>query len=264
MESILDLLHRHPDFDPSSGTDIPSNDEVWAANTATFFDLVKLGVLSDTVEDGIIVRTKEEKWASIRERYGSSGRLTPEDESRMVEVNHQRLVARMAKAGIPAMYFNVIADERWNEALDSGRGAYFHGASGVGKTTAACSIMKGWMNAHIYGDPLFVTAEQLMSEVSSTYGTQRTQEDVMLRYIECPLLVIDDLDKPEWNGRSIPRLWRVINDRCVSLRPTIITTQLPPSGMLAGFGDEYATSIGSRIKGSYEIRELLGVDMRIS
>lgn len=265
--TILEILRNHPKFDPAHGhyEDAPSDEEIYAANSVTFFDMVSLGMLTDTVVNGVVTKSKEEKYQAMCEKAGISGGLTPKDEERMIEINYQRFSARMAKAGVPTGYFDAIVNKSWNPYFDSGGlGAYFHGAPGVGKTYAAVSLIKGWMDEHPYGDPMFVTAPQLVSEMASTYNTGLTKEDVALRYSTCPFLVIDDLGKEERSDASVSRIWRIINERCSNGRPTVITSQLSPSGLLARLSDEDAMSLGSRIKGYYEIRELEGPDRRLA
>lgn len=266
MEFMTELLHRHPDYDPAHGRyeDMPTNEEVWAANSASFYDLVREGILTDTVENGVITKSKEEKFQAICERYGSKGRLDPEAEMRMVEINFQRLIARLARAGVPALYYDVVADERMNAAFSTGRGAYIYGESGVGKTTSACSLLKGWMKANPYGDPIFATSPQMLSEMRSTYGTGMNLEDVMLRYTKCPFLVIDDFGKEVLGEQDSARMWRVVNDRAADKRPTVITTELAVSELASRFDERNAASIGSRINGYYELFLLNGKDRRIA
>lgn len=266
IPTILDIIHERPGFYPAHGIrdNVPSDEEIYAANSVTFFDMVRLGMLTDTVEDGVIKRSKEEKFSAMCEKYGWTGGLTPQDELRMVEVNHERLAARMAQAGIPTSYYSAPANMQWNEYFDSGGiGAYFHGTPGVGKTHTAVSIMKGWMEAHPYDDAVFVSAPKLVSEMASTFNTGTTKEDVMRRYSEVPFLVLDDLGKEERTDVSVSRIWRLIDERSSMRRPTIITSQYSPSGLLAGLSDEDSTSLGSRIKGFYEIRSFGGADKRL-
>lgn len=265
METISDLLHRHPGFRPAKGVyeDVPTDEEVWAANSVDFYEMVSLGMLTDTVEGDVIVRTKEEKYLAMCEKYGRTGRLAPDEEERIVEMGYQRLVARMAKAGVPRMFLSVPADERYNESFSKGYGLYIHGPVGTGKTTHACAALKGWMRGNPIGDPRFVTAPQLLSTLASTYGTGMTQEQAMQSFTACPVLVIDDLGKESLDDRNVSRLWRVINDRCANMLPTIITSQLMRSALLSEFDEDDATSIGSRLKGFFTELVTDGPDMRI-
>lgn len=266
MEFMTELLHRHPNYDPAHGKyeDMPTDEEVWAANSASFFDLVREGILTDTVVDGVITVSKEEKFQKICERYGSKGRLDSDGEMRMVEINFQRLVSRLARAGVPAMYYDVVADERYNGMFGDGRGAYVYGDPGVGKTTTACSMLKGWMKANPYGDPLFATSPQIVSELKSTYGTGVNHEDVMLKYTKCPFLVIDDFGKEVLNEQDSSRMWRVVNDRAADKRPTVITTECSVPELASRFDERNAASIGSRISGYYELFLLKGKDRRMA
>lgn len=266
METIVELLRRHPGFAPAKGQmdDAPTDEEVWAANSVDFYDMVSLGMLTDTVDGNVVVRTKEEKYLDMCQKYGRSGKLTPDDEARIVEVGYQRLVARMARAGVPRMFLGVPADERYVETFSQGYGLFVHGPVGTGKTTLACAALKGWMKVNPYGNPVFVTAPQLMSTLGSTYGTNTTPEQVMQGYTKCPLLIIDDLGKEVVDDRNVSRLWRVINDRCADMLPTIITSQLKRSALVAAFGNEESTSIGSRLKGFFAEVETSGPDMRIT
>jgi len=265
LETIADLLHRHPGFNPAKGVydDAPTNEELWAANSVDFYEMVSLGLLTDTVVDGVVVRTKEEKYLHMCETSGKNGKLLPDEEERIVEMGYQRVVARMAKAGVPRMFLGVITDERYNEQFAKGYGLYIHGPVGTGKTTHACSALKGWMKGNPYGDPRFVTAPQMMSLLASTYGTGVTHEQMMQTFTTCPLLVIDDLGKEVVDDKNASRFWRVLNDRCANMLPTIITSQLMRSALLSEFDEDDATSIGSRLKGYFVELVTDGPDMRI-
>lgn len=267
METIVELLRRHEAFDPAHGhyEDAPTDEELWAANSADFYELVNLGVLTDTVRDGVVVKSKEEKYAALCERYGG-GSFTPQDEQRLIEINYQRNVARLTRAGVPRMYLPAVVDSRLNDKFAKGMGLYLYGPVGVGKTYAAVSLLKGWMKANLGGDPIFATAPQMMSELASTYGTSTTMEEAMQRYIKAPFLVIDDLGKEVASEVNTSRLWRVLTERCTNYRPTIITSQMEVAEMLASpaISEDEARSIGSRIKGCYVVEQMTGSDRRIA
>ena len=75
----------------------------------------------------------------------------------------------------------------------------------------------------------------------------------------CDLLVIDDLGTELTNSFSASSLFRVINDRIVNHKSTIISTNLS----LRELSEKYSERILSRITSEYIVLKLTGEDIRI-
>lgn len=98
------------------------------------------------------------------------------------------------------------------------------GEAKTGKTYTACSILKRFM-WDMDTNGIFVSMSQLLGEIKQAYGRSSDEDSVIFRYTCKPLLVIDDLGKERFTQWSVPILWRIIDRRYNTMRPTIITCQ---------------------------------------
>ena len=79
------------------------------------------------------------------------------------------------------------------------------------------------------------------------------------KYTDCDLLIIDDLGT-EMPGQFVTAaLYSLVNDRLLSGRPTIISTNLNSEDLAR----RYSTQIASRLRGSYTRVAFLGDDIRV-
>lgn len=181
-----------------------------------------------------------------------------EDERRADELRAATLAS-----GVPERYASVAVDSRRVGDMASGRGLWLHGDVGTGKTTAACSALRGWLASGRRG--AFVTSVAMLSELRDSM-TRRDEVASTSRYATVGLLVLDDLDKEPPTARSLSKLFGVVDARWASSRPTVVTSQLAPSEIgarLAAGGDEAtATAIVSRLVGSCVTMRMGGRDMR--
>jgi DNA replication protein DnaC len=152
---------------------------------------------------------------------------------------------RMTMACVPSRYRSVTSDQRRNAEFKSGKNAYVFGRSGSGKTTAACAMLRGWMDAGM-GSGRFVPTVDLVAA-----AMPGGDESLISSCMTCGLLVLDDLGKETHTQFSNATLFRVIDARYSNKRPTVVTSQLEPSAMarkLAECGDsETAGAIVSRL-----------------
>lgn len=138
---------------------------------------------------------------------------------------------------------------------------FFHGAYGTGKTGLATSLAYARLEAETYGTEshplctiLFTTVPAMLSELRSTYGRHEegkpTEQEVLRKYIEAELLIMDDIgaEQVKDSGWVEDRLYQVIGERHDQLRSTIFTSNL---GL-----DQLAQRIGERIV--WRIAEMCG------
>ena len=167
----------------------------------------------------------------------------------------------MVAAGVPERFSTVAADQRPLERLAGGSGIWFAGPAGTGKTTRACSVLKGWLSSGRGGR--FVDAVALTDAVSGLSGS-----DAADALGTAPLLVIDDLGKGTGTTRAVDHLWQVVNARWGRRLPTVVTSQWLPSEAaerMAGHSDVMtAQSIVSRLMDGAGVVRTDGPDMRIA
>lgn len=226
METILDILRNHPSFDPRTGTDIPSIEEVYAANVMTY-------------EEARL----EQARAEIETR-----RAKGETEGERMEREADRLRSRLRMAGVPERFLDAPADLTFD--LTGGKGVILLGKQGTGKTTKAAGILKGWMTKN-NGAAWFRTGADILTEIGATYSSYETEQSVLAKYGKCRMLVIDDLGKENPTDQALTRLWQVIDTRYGAMLPTVVTTQCDLNELVRELsrkgGQQTALAIVSRL-----------------
>lgn len=171
----------------------------------------------------------------------------------------------VAESGIPSLF--AVAEPSYDMLgiLEDGGGLYVCGAQGAGKTWTACRIAKGWMHRGL-GNARFVSSVRLLSEIGSTYGGNGSEEQVLAKYADCDLLVVDDLGKEVPSQWSMSKMFALFDTRYANKRPTIVTTQFDIGSLferMSRSGDrETAKAIVSRFREKYRSLDLGNVDRR--
>lgn len=205
----------------------------------------------------------EAYWAEQRERARLEALGAEADR---VEAENRRMESLSRLAGIPERYLTAPIDGTAAPTLDSGRGIWWHGPVGCGKTFAACAALRGWLRLH-GGGARFVASPALLTELRSTYDGQGSEQAVVAKYVRCPVLLIDDLGKEAPTEWSLSKLYEIIDARWAASRPTCVTSNHSPSQLarrLAKRGDaESAEAVVSRLAGTCQLVEMGGSDRRM-
>lgn len=112
------------------------------------------------------------------------------------------------------------------ERLDEGRGMWFKGDRGTGKTTLAMLIsihaLRARRSVAIY------TAPKLLEAIRATYGDQpgMSLTELVDRLRTVDLLHIEDLAVPRTNEWVLEQLYTIINDRYQDRRSVIFTADV--------------------------------------
>jgi DNA replication protein DnaC len=108
--------------------------------------------------------------------------------------------------------------------LDAGRGLWFMGPPGTGKTTLAMLISKAALSAGrsvaIYSMP------RLLDEFGDTFRAERSRSDLLDKLTAVDLLHIDDIGTESKNEWVLEQLYTVVNARYESERSVVITTNI--------------------------------------
>ena len=113
-----------------------------------------------------------------------------------------------------------------SEQLDQGRGLWFMGDVGTGKTTLAMLVSKAALDAGrsvaIYSLP------RLLAEIRTTYddGSQHSYSGLLARLGEVDLLHIDDLGAERSSEWVLEQLYSIVNVRYEENRALVVTTNL--------------------------------------
>ena len=189
------------------------------------------------------------------------------EEADRIEAENRRMESLSRLAGIPERYLSAPIDGTAVPTLDSGRGLWWHGPVGTGKTLRACAALRGWARLH-GGGARFVTSPALMTELRSTYDGQGSEAAVVAKYARCPLLVLDDVGKEAPTEWALAKLYEIIDARWAAKLPTCLTSNYTPSQLarrLAQRGDaESAEAVVSRLAGTCELVATGGEDRRLA
>jgi len=137
---------------------------------------------------------------------------------------------------------------------------FFNGAPGLGKTFLSACI------ARVAADNGFSVVYDMASAAFAKFEDAkfiRTDDleglrNETRRYLECDLLIIDDLGTEMTTAFTISTLYEIINTRLVTGKKTIINSNLT----LGELNRRYSEQIMSRLEGEYQVLTFYGDDIR--
>ena len=137
---------------------------------------------------------------------------------------------------------------------------FFNGAPGLGKTFLSACIARvvaenGYsviydMASHIFS--IFEDAKFTRSE-----DPEETRSETK-KYLQCDLLIIDDLGTEMTTSFTISALYEIINTRLMTSRKTLVSSNLS----LYELRRRYSEQIMSRLEGEYQVLTFRGDDIR--
>jgi DNA replication protein DnaC len=114
--------------------------------------------------------------------------------------------------------------DRIDEQLDAGRGLWFMGPVGTGKTTLAMLVSKAALAAGrsvaIYSLP------RLLNEIRDTHRAERSHVELLDRLIAVDLLHIDDVGAERTTDWVLEELYSIVNGRYEDQRSIVVTTNI--------------------------------------
>lgn len=137
---------------------------------------------------------------------------------------------------------------------------FFNGAPGLGKTfLSACIARVVSDNGHsvVYDTASSVFA--MFEDVKFSRLDDLTEaRGEIRRYLDCDLLILDDLGTEMTMAFTISTLYEIINTRLMTGRKTIVSSNLTPDELRR----RYSEQIMSRLEGEYQVLTFRGDDIR--
>jgi DNA replication protein DnaC len=111
-----------------------------------------------------------------------------------------------------------------DDRLDEGRGLWFMGPVGTGKTTLAMLVSKAALRA---GRSVAIfSLPRLLNEIRDTHRAERSHLDLLDRLTAVDLLHIDDIGAERTNEWVLEELYSIVNARYEDQRSMVITTNI--------------------------------------
>ncbi len=135
----------------------------------------------------------------------------------------------------------------------------FLGGTGLGKTHLSTAVARTVIERGY--DVYYNSAVGMISDFEFKRfgsGVAQSDGDDTVKYIDCDLLIIDDLGTEVVNQFTLSCLYHVINTRLNLGRPTVISTNLTSAELRKVYSDR----ITSRLTGEYLLIPFYGVDVR--
>lgn len=134
----------------------------------------------------------------------------------------------------------------------------FSGDTGLGKTFLSACIARsvadnGYSVVYESAAHLFARLER-----AKFSGDEQARKDAD-KYIACDLLIVDDLGTEMPGQFTTAALYTLLNDRLLSGKPTIISTNLNSED----FSHRYSPQIASRLRGNFTRIPFVGQDIRM-
>ena len=237
---ILDALGYPEDYDTVSYTCKECNDTGFLPNTKVCGCFKRLLYTENIKSSGIGSLIDEQSF----ENFDLS-----------VYADNPEIYAKMNHVFSAARDFAVNYGKKYR-----GKNMLFMGKTGTGKTHLSTSIAKVLIEGGYY--VLYDSSQNIVSafendKFKSGYGAYESIAD---KYLECELLIIDDLGTEFINQFTVSCLYNLINTRKNRGLSTIISTNLPPSELASKYEDR----IYSRIVGKdYTVFFFDGKDYRL-
>jgi DNA replication protein DnaC len=178
---------------------------------------------------------RDARVATLKERSGLSKRMKG---YALDSFNHS--ISRSTERAF-AKVMDYIKDWQVNQA--EGRGIYFCGDVGVGKTHLAVAVMNELISRKRV-PALFVTVPELLDNMRGAYNDPGRDIDEWMDSVKnAELLLLDDLGAERANDWVRERIFVIVNHRYREELPTIFTSNIGPRDLAAQLGERTASRI---------------------
>ena len=138
----------------------------------------------------------------------------------------------------------------------------FTGKPGLGKTFLSACIAREVSERGF--SVVYDTAAHVFQQFESgKFGRDNPYEEdpdrEVDRYLNCDLLIMDDLGTEMTTSFVQATFYRIVNDRLMSRKPMVLSTNLTVDEI----GRRYGEAVRSRLEGEYQVLRFFGEDIRL-
>ncbi|MBR2952465.1 MAG: ATP-binding protein [Clostridia bacterium] len=132
------------------------------------------------------------------------------------------------------------------------------GGTGLGKTHLSTSLARVVIERGY--SVIYDTAHNIVFDFNYDQFKSKPEEELRSeKYLDCDLLLLDDLGTEVQTKHTASYLYNLINTRMNRGKTTVVSTNLTPNEVLERYGDR----LSSRLFGEYEILLFRGKDIRL-
>ncbi len=181
------------------------------------------------------ISRRDARVATLRERSGLSKRM----EGYALD-NFDHEVSKSTQKALAKVMDYIM---NWSENKETGRGLYFCGDVGTGKTHLAVAVMNELITRKRVPS-LFVTVPELLDNLRGAYNDPgRNLDEWMDAVKNADLLLLDDLGSERPTEWVQERVFVIVNHRYREALPTIFTSNIGPKDLAAQLGERTASRI---------------------
>lgn len=134
----------------------------------------------------------------------------------------------------------------------------FIGATGLGKTHLSTAIAAAVIEKGNY--VVYESAHNIFSDFETErFGNKYSKGELSGKYLECDLLIIDDLGTEMATQFNLSCLYNLVNTRLNKRMPMIISSNITDP---AEIGKRYTERLSSRFFGEFKVFNPVGTDIR--
>ena len=131
------------------------------------------------------------------------------------------------------------------------------GGTGLGKTHLSSAVAKTVIQKGF--SVCYDSAQNILTAFEKDRFLKEGERAKSEKYLECDLLIIDDLGAELQTKQTASYFYTLINTRLISSKPVIISTNLEAGQLTA----QYEQRIVSRLFGEYKVHHFKGRDIRL-
>lgn len=139
---------------------------------------------------------------------------------------------------------------------------FLSGSPGLGKTFLSACIARSVSErgfSVVYDTAMNIFGQFELRKFQREANIQAEARDETRRYLNCDLLILDDLGSEMTTQFTQSALYELINTRLLSARHSVISSNLAPEEIAR----RYTPQIASRLEGEYQVLRFFGEDIRL-